>query len=242
MDIRLALMCGSDIPIPELQTTIHQPRLKEISYIGEQEFFIGIQCLSINKKMFDANNLVLENTSNFQIFMTVMSEDETKDKKVAVQQLFQLMFPKFKVMFTPNSIILNGDGANIIIDENNFEILQSYLRDIFCLNAAIGDQVNFNPGNKKAEEIAKKLMRGRQRVAAQKGGDAATSVFSQYISVLTVGLESMSIFDMMNLTVYQLYDLIERYMLYVHWDIDVKSRLAGATPDSEPDNWMKNIH
>lgn len=74
-------------------------------------------------------------------------------------------------------------------------------------------------------------MRGRQRVAAQKGGDAITSMFSQYISVLTVGLESMSIFDMMNLTMYQLYDLIERYMLYINWDIDIRSRLAGANPD-----------
>ena len=74
-------------------------------------------------------------------------------------------------------------------------------------------------------------MRGRQRVAAQKGGDTITSMFSQYISVLTVGLESMSIFDMMNLTMYQLYDLIERYMLYINWDIDIRSRLAGANPD-----------
>ena len=74
-------------------------------------------------------------------------------------------------------------------------------------------------------------MRGRQRVAAQKGGDIITSMFSQYISVLTVGLESMSIFDMMNLTMYQLYDLIERYMLYINWDIDIRSRLAGANPD-----------
>jgi hypothetical protein len=74
-------------------------------------------------------------------------------------------------------------------------------------------------------------MRGRQRVAAQKGEDIITSMFSQYISVLTVGLESMSIFDMMNLTMYQLYDLIERYMLYINWDIDIRSRLAGANPD-----------
>jgi hypothetical protein len=38
----------------------------------------------------------------------------------------------------------------------------------------------------------------------------------------------MSLNDMMNLTVYQLYDLIERYSLYTHWDIDIRSRLAGA--------------
>jgi hypothetical protein len=84
-------------------------------------------------------------------------------------------------------------------------------------------------------------MRGRQRVAAEKG-ETNLSIFSQYLSVVTVGLNSMPLSEAMNLTMYQLYDLVERYMLYVNWDIDIRSRLAGANPDSKPDNWMKNIH
>ena len=99
----------------------------------------------------------------------------------------------------------------------------------------------FNPADKKAQEIAQKLMRGRQRVAAQKGG-ANTSVFSQYLSILTVGLHSMSLQNLLDCTMYQLYDLMERYSLYMNWDIDVRTRLAGGKPDSQPDNWMKNIH
>ena len=84
-------------------------------------------------------------------------------------------------------------------------------------------------------------MRGRQRVAAQKG-ETQGSLFSQYISTLTIGLNSMSLQDLMDLTVYQLYDLMERYQLYINWDIDLRSRLAGGKPDDKPDNWMKNIH
>jgi len=41
---------------------------------------------------------------------------------------------------------------------------------------------------------------------------------------------------------FQLYDLIERFSLYLSWDVDIKSRLAGANPGKEVDNWMKNIH
>ena len=33
-DIRLALMCGSDIPVPEIQMAIHQPKIKEMDGIG----------------------------------------------------------------------------------------------------------------------------------------------------------------------------------------------------------------
>ena len=241
MDIRLALMCGTDIPVPECQLTIHQPRIKEIALIGEADFFAGIQCLCLNKTMFVQDESLLETTNNFQIFMTVMSEKEAIDKKVAVQQVCTLLFPSMKVMFTPRSMILSGDGRTITLDENNFEHLQAAISSICCLKTGPMDQQSFNPANEQAKKIAEKLMRGRQRVAAQKG-DSQTSLFSQYLSTVTVGINSMSLQDAMDLTMFQLYDLVERYMLYLNWDMDIRSRLAGAKPDSQPENWMKNIH
>ena len=241
MDTRLALMCGTDFPVPECQLTIHQPRIKEIALIGEADFFAGIQCLCLNKTMFVQDESLLETTNNFQIFMTVMSEKEAIDKKIAVQQVCTILFPTMKLNFTPRSMILMGDGHTITIDENNFEFLQSALSSICCLKTGPMDQQNFNPVNAEAKRIADKLMRGRQRVAAQKG-ESNTSLFTQYLSTLTVGLHSMSLADAMDLTMFQLYDLVERYMLYLNWDMDIRSRLAGAKPDSQPENWMKNIH
>lgn len=241
MDIRLALMCGTDIPVPDCQLVIHQPRIKEIALIGEREFFTGVQTFCIDKRMFVQDKALLESTNNFQIFMTIMSEKETADKKLAVQQVATLFFPEYKINFTPRSIIFSGKGGMITVDENNFEPLQDALTAICCLRSGPGDQQSFNPANDKAAEIARKLMRGRQIVAEQKG-ETNTSIFSQYLSTLTVGLHSMSLQDLMDLTMFQLYDLVERYMLYINWDMDIRSRLAGAKPDSKPDNWMKNIH
>lgn len=241
MDTRLALMCGIDYPVPECQLTIHQPRIKEIALIGENNFFTGIQCLCLNKTMFIKDESLLSNTNNFQIFMTVMAEKEAIDKKIAVQQVCALLFPNDKVLFTPRSINIVKQDNSILIDETNFEYLQQAISTICCLKTGPMDQQAFNPADKKAQEIAEKLMRGRQRVAAQKG-ESNVSVFSQYLSILTVGLHSMSLCDMTELTMYQLYDLVERYMLYVNWDMDVRCRLAGGKPDSQPDNWMKNIH
>ena len=241
MDYRLILMCGTDYPVPECQLIIHQPRIKEIALIGEQDFFSGIQCLCLNKSMFVKDESLLANTSNFQIFMTIMSEKETADKKAAVQQVCMLLFPQHKVMFTPRSVLLTGGEQPIQIDESNFEFLQTAISNICCMKTGPMDQQAFNPADAKAREIAEKLMRGRQRVAAQKG-QSNTSIFSQYLSILTVGLNSMSMQDTMDLTMFQLYDLVERYMLFVNWDMDVRCRLAGGKPDSQPDNWMKNIH
>lgn len=239
-DFRLALMCGSDIPIPEIQATIHQPKIKEIALMGEADFFVAIQCLNVDKNLLRQDKTLLQNTSNFQIFMTIMSEKETRDKRLATQSLLQLLFPKHTIMFTPRSILLQGENS-ASIDEKNFEFLQEVLKQVFCVSNKNNQQAGFNPANEKAREIAEKLMRGRQRVAEQ-NGSANASIFSQYLSILTVGLSSMSLQELMDLTMFQLYDLVERYQLYISWDIDIRSRLAGAKPDDRPDNWMKNIH
>ena len=241
MDNRLTLMCGTDYPVPQCQLIIHQPRIKEIALIGEQDFFTGVQCLCLNKSMFVKDESDLSNANNFQIFMTIMSEKEAIDKKVAVQQVCTLLFPEYKVMFTPRSVLISGDGQTMQIDESNFEYLQAAISNICCMKTGPMDQTAFNPANSKAREIAEKLMRGRAKVAAEKG-QSNTSIFSQYLSILTVGLGSMSLQDAMDLTMFQLYDLVERYMLYINWDMDVRCRLAGGKPDSQPDNWMKNIH
>ena len=241
MDTRLMLMCGSDYPVPECQIVIHQPSIREIALIGESDFFSGIQCLCLNKSMFVKDESLLENTNNFQIFMTIMSEKEAADKKAAVQQVCTLLFPNYRMMFTPRSILFTGGGQTIQIDENNFEYLQEAISDITCMKTGPMDQTAFNPANAKAREIAEKLMRGRQRVAAEKG-QTNVSVFTQYLSILTIGIGSMPLKSLSDLTIFQLYDLIERYMLYVNWDMDVRCRLAGGKPDSQPDNWMKIIH
>ena len=241
MDTRLSLMCGTDYPVPQCQIIIHQPRIKEIALIGEADFFAGIQCLCLNKTMFVKDETDLSNVNNFQIFMTIMSEKEAIDKKIAVQQVCTLFFPKYKIVFTPRSMMITGEGTTIQIDENNFEYLQEAITNICCLKTGPMDQASFNPANAKAREIAEKLMRGRARVAAEKG-QSNTSIFSQYLSILTVGLGSMSLQDVMDLTMFQLYDLVERYSLYMNWDMDIRCRLAGGKPDSQPDNWMKSIH
>ena len=242
MDYRLNLICGTDMLIPECNLVAHQPRIKEISFIGESDFFIGAQTLCLHKTMFIEDKTILDSINNFQIFMTIMLQDETKDKKANILNVLNLLFPSYKVNVTPNSLLFIKEGVSpITVDGNNFEALQEVLRLIFCMHNGPMDQQAFNPANDKAREIAQKLMRGRRRVAAQ-NGNSNVSVFSQYMSILTIGLGSMSLQDLTNLTMFQLYDLMERYTLYTAWDLDVRQRLAGGKPEGTPDNWMKNIH
>ncbi len=241
MNLTLQLMSGIDIPIPQCQLVLHQPTIKEISFMGEQDFFIAVQVLTVSKNIINQGETLLADTNNFQIFMTIMNSKETVDKKEVVLTLFNLIFPTKKITMLPASIILSSDGETAVIDESNFEYLQDIIRAVFCLSNNLVGQQSFNPANEQARQIAEKLMRGRARVAAQ-NSQQQSSIFGQYLSVLTVGINSMSLQDCLELTMYQLIDLIERYMLYIDWDIDIRSRLAGAQVNKPIENWMKDIH
>lgn len=234
-------MAGIDIPIPECRIVIHQPTIKEIAYIGEKKFFTAVQCICINKEMCIQDKFLLQNTSNFQIFMMIMNEKEMLSKKEAVLDTLAVLFPKYKAVLTPNSLIFLQDNESYLIDDNNFSYLQKMISKIMCL--AQSDAADFNPANDKAAEIANKLKRARRRVAAQGNEETnASSFFARHVSILTIGVASMSLNDCLNLTMYQIHDLVERYGLYVNWDLDLRQRLAGGKPEKTVDNWMKDIH
>jgi hypothetical protein len=55
----LLLLSGNDIPFPEARVTIHQPTLKEISMVGEKDFFIALQFLCLHKTNFVKDEFVL---------------------------------------------------------------------------------------------------------------------------------------------------------------------------------------
>ena len=241
-DRRLAMMCGSDVPIPSCQIVAHQPILEEISMIGEKVFFSGAQTLCLHKEMFIEDRNLLLTTTNFQIFMMIMQEKQAVEKKESVKQVLTLLFPKYKIYFTPNSLVFQDEEKNEqhLIDQENFEEFQAILRDIFCMQEGPMDQQSFNPVNDKAKQIADKIMAGRKKVADIKGA-SNSSVFTQYMSMLTIGLH-ISPLESKKFTMFQLYDLVERFMLWVNWDIDLRQRLAGGKPEEHPENWMKNIH
>lgn len=239
-DYTLALMTGVDIPIPELELVLKQPTIKEISMVGENQFFIGVQTLTIDKLTCIQDEEVQQRTTNFAVFITLLSQKEMASKKKAVQQVMSLLCPEYKCIFTPRSMVLNCGEKIVTINEENFEFLQECIRQQFCLTGS--GQENFNPQGKKAKEIAQKIMKSRQRLAKQSSNSGTKSIFNQYLSTLTVGMSSMSLLDLINLTMYQLFDLVERYTLYMNWDIDIRSRMAGAKVDKPVEDWMRQIH
>lgn len=243
-DLRLALMVGLDIPIPELQTVIHPPTIKEIALMGEKDFFIAMQYLCVDKESLIQDESLLRNLNNFQVLMKVLEQSRDKQKKNAVQTLLLLLFPPYNSTILPASIILSAkDKQPIVIDDNNFDLVQDYIKQILCANSMFqGDNVIYNPANEAAKKIADKLIAGRRKVAQLKNGNNNESVLTRYLSILTIGTHTMSLRECQQLTLFQLFDLIERYTASVEWNTDLQVRLAGGKPDKTVETWMRDLH
>ena len=238
-------MAGIDIPIPELQLIVHVPTIKEIALMGETKFFMAVQYLCLDKESLIQDETLLSSLTNFQVLMKVLEQSQDKDKKSAIIMLLTLLFPDYIPMITKNSIILNKPESKEtrLIDNENFEIFQDAIKEILCVNSIFqGNNIIYNPANDRAKEIAEKLMRGRKKVAEIKSKGNNESVLTRYISILTIGTNTMSIEDCLNLNMFQIFDLMERYSAFVEWDVDLRVRLAGGKPDKPVESWMRDIH
>lgn len=243
MKLCLSLLAGVDIPIPECQLVLHQPTLREIALVGEEQFFSGVSLLCIDKSIYRGEEFKAQiaQLNNFQVLLSILEDKKTSDKKLAVQQVLQLLFPEFKILLTPRAFMFNQGSENLMIDESNFDSFQQVCRQVFCIKNNMTD--NFNPANAAAAKIAEKILKARQKVAQLKAEEQKdASVLAQYISILTVGVSSMPLDSVLSLTLFQMHDLVERFSLYQRWRIDLDVRMAGGNPDKETEDWTKSIY
>ena len=240
----LLLLSGNDIPFLQAQISIHQPTIKEIAYISEANFFTGCELLNFSKDILNTEDKInLENKSNFEIFMSIMKENNkafTKNKIGAIMVL-TLIFPSYKIFIEKDCIRFDKEGEEPhYLNEKNFEFFKEILVQMFCLKKQ-NNEKEYNPAGAKAKAIAEKLRKGRQKAAAAKEGEQKFALFSRYISILAVG-EQKDINSLLSYTVYQLFDEFERFELKENYEATFRIKLAGAKDVKEADNWMKDIH
>ena len=244
MDNELLLLSGEDIPFIEAQTVIHQPKLREISMVGERSFLSGTKFLTFTKNMLSEKDKTgLEDKTDFDIIMSIMCSSEKVEQKNDVTLLLSLLFPTSQIKYTNGEIVLINDESGIVrINNLNYEIFRDILSSMFCLNEIFGEDKSYNPVGKRAEKIAAKLQAAKDKKLKKQGGETTkVAIYSQYVSILAVG-ESKDINVLMNYTPYQIMDEFRRFQKKEAYDMNIKVRLAGATDVDDVDNWMENIH
>lgn len=244
----LTLISGIDVPIPEIGVNIHQPTIREIAYIGEKSFYEAAQTIIIQKEDFinrlenitQEDKTALSLMSNFEIFLKLVEANPLSSTKV--QMLLSLLFPDFNSSIEERFIFLVNpkEQKSILINDSTFEILQEVITTILCLQSG-NTKEEFNPQGDRAREIAEKIKRGRERAARLKGEKKQQSSFlSKYISGLGIGTNTLNIHNVLDLTLYQLLNQLERYGLYTQYNISIQAKMAGAK-DVEDVDWLKDI-
>jgi hypothetical protein len=244
----LLLLSGNDIPFIQAGLIIHQPSLKEISFIGEEKFYIGCELLNFSKDiLFEEDKNLLEDKTNFEIIMSIMNENSGKNNQVqaskeSIEMIFLLLFPDYEYTIQLESIDFKQNNQNIgSITKHNFEDFKEIINVMFCLKSDSEESKDYNPANEMAKKIADKLKKGRQKAAAANSENAKINILSKYVSILAVG-EHKDMNVLLNYTIYQIRDEYERFLLKQNFDYSFQARLAGAKGLEDGKYWMDDIH
>jgi len=236
----LILITGSDIIIPYYEVKIHQPNIREIALIGEEKFLFLLNLFVTNEEKLKElliNNIVdlsvneLQEINNLNLLETIMLLIHLNI------DYLQDYINFFKLLLNEANIYLDEDGYhftakdlynNIIeIDNNLFIIIKEIIEQIFILDKLFNTEQKYNPINEKANKIAKKMEKNRIKIESQNHKEQESNGFlSNMISIL--GIVGYTILDSNNLTLYQLYNQFNRYILYMSYNQSLKAALTGA--------------
>lgn len=238
----LLYLSGNDLPFPEAQLTIHQPKIKEVAYLGEENFYTGIQILNISKNILsEQDNVDLDKLTNFDVLIAILKEQNAvmQKNRNCIKMIFALIFPEYEVLITDKAIVFKREEETKEINNENFEPFKKIINEMFSFKDE--NTLDFNPSGDMAKRIAEKLKKRHEKLAEKNDGKKKIDIISRYVSILAAG-QAQDINDLLNLTVYQLFDLFKRYQLKIGYDIYLQAKMAGEKDMKDVEDWMQDIH
>lgn len=215
----LLLLSGNDIPIEEVNLLLHPPTIKEIAFIGEEQFFSGCEFLRFSKNNLSSEDRNrLENISNFEIIMSIMREKNpsVQKSKTCALMVLSLLFPTYQIQIDENNMKINfkQDDLEFNLNKDNYDSFIKILNEILCLGGSETSS-DYNPSGNLARQIADKLRDRHAKLAAQGKENQKIAILSRYVSILAVG-ENKDMNALLNYTIYQLFDEYKRYQLKIN--------------------------
>ena len=238
----LLLRTGQDIYFPEGNFYLHQPTISEIALFGQNRYHLILKILVTPlDQLFSKDKIDLNGITRFDVIMSMIKE----------QQSFELAFRTFLVLMIPNInfidfhadriLLLSKDSENkiisYVIDKSIFDAMIPYIADILNAEETVAHQ-EFNPVNKRAAEIAEKIMRWREKVNGKAGGKSNFSLLDYYCDVVcTLGFTQQEINKMTIVQVVRLFNIYKRKVIYdEYFQVGL---VAGHKNEDEPmPHWL----
>lgn len=238
MDFRvdeLQISTGVDIPVEPLGLTIRQPTVKEISMLGETNYFLALQVCTVDKKTV---RIASSEVTNWMLFNEVLKQkmEGVKNLRILVTNFLQLFFID-KITIGPRSLIIQQGAEIVNIEPEQFELLQEIIAAIGGKTLLSAQEEQYNPGNQRAAEIAEKMKKAHKRLAAMEPKPKSKGFLSRYIKAVAT-VTSNSLEQALAMTIMQLNEVMQTYLAWESYDLEIRSRLAGAKGDDKITHWM----
>lgn len=175
--------------------------------------------------------------------MINQSKNTTTNQNIlpVLQGILMLIFPDYELMYMPSMIVLtktyqDGTKEQGMITQDNYEQFKKIVKEMFCLSDLKNQ--DYNPANKVAERIANKLRQRHKKLEKKQADEKKSiSILSRYVSILTIG-NHHTISELMQYTIYQLFDQFRRFEKKFAYDTWFSAKLAGAQNLDDVDNWL----
>ena len=242
----LRLYTGKPIPFQD-KYKIHQPTLSELSeaFGEEKDLFKTINFLCLSGKDDTIPTLIIFMSLFFSDFLSV-------EDKVNVIKLLEIIFKNHFILLVEKEKLFllkknETDENPLIFTPEIFADLQDILKEIFAYDKFFGskEDEDYNPANKKAQEIMEKLKQRHATLARIKSKEnEGKSILGNYLSVASIGLNKDLTTLSDNLTITQLLKEVERIGMRESFNqlLRIKTSFVTAGSSKEPlEDWMRLI-
>ena len=176
----------------------------------------------------------------------VLNEFETFDIFLSDQSLMTSLLAFFKTFLKHDDVFFMPESQNIEIryEDNlaritryNYDKITRILRKMYCVQFQKEDE--YNPHNDKARELIEKIKKKNAELARLKSKQGEDVNIISIISGVAWKSTNTNIFDVFNLTVFQLYDAFYRLEIVDNYNNTMTGLYAG-TVDAKKTN-MKQL-
>lgn len=243
---KLTALSGESIVVKGVNLIIDQPTIKQISLVGEKDFFQTVSWWNFNKEVLrgreGVEDEVLDKSTNLDWMIQSLF---AKDSAITISTVLGMIFSRYDIGLKEGSSSLwfafkeQPELPPIEVDAVKFEKVKEVLNSLFLLERAEEEEED-RYASDAARRIAEKLKQGRQKVAQHKGEDKTSGyILLNMVSGLSVSL-GVSIKEVLELTLYQMYDQFRRVQKKDEYERGMQAIIAGAT-DVELESWYGDL-
>jgi hypothetical protein len=216
-NLRADLLLGKPIWVNRLGY-VYPPTINEIEEINFTKYYTYVNLIVYKDNYIEKCQ---------QLFDALFFYDDIKN--LFIEALSFFLKEKNIKCDTNLKIFFNGDTG--CLDKNNFNEFVDCIKQINCLS--IEDSIKY--ANNRAKQIAEKLKKLKEKYLKNKKQEGLD--FLDIISSVCAKHPSINLFNVGNLTIYQLIDQFKRLNMVDNFYISVESLLHGAEKES-----IKIIH